>query len=49
MSVTTETITCGTCGHSFDSDEEKNDHVKASHTEPKTWEQRAISWAEKML
>jgi hypothetical protein len=31
MSTVSETITCGACGETFHSDEEKADHIRKAH------------------
>jgi uncharacterized C2H2 Zn-finger protein len=43
----TVTIECAPCGMTFDSDDEKADHVKKEHSR-KTSFQKALDWANKM-
>ena len=50
MSTTAETVSCGVCGQSFETDLEKKHHVQESHAnKSKDWKQRSLEWAEKML
>ncbi|MGY5874232.1 MAG: hypothetical protein RTU30_00675 [Candidatus Thorarchaeota archaeon] len=45
--TSTATIECVPCGLTFDSEDEKADHVKTKHR-PKTSAQKGNDWANKM-